>query len=272
MKLSKILFGAVAAAAVMGLVSCGEVDDPNKMIKGSGSKYTIDYSNVTEDTEGSSTYNDNISRGYRATAYKHAGGLVKISIDSSSDKKAGVMGFIFDLKKNSLNSNAKDFFVIGIRNDNKYYVSKFMNVTDLQAYNFGTEDEDNPAVEYAFDESGITTNTGLKNLNSSLPTDEETGAQYAYVYAYCDASGNFNWAILNASATDKVKSLSDKEFAALEFEDSMYLAHGTIEATYTGYDEQTQNNLAVYANVYPTKTLTGEWNFVGTYKEAEVIE
>ena len=259
----KILLGAAALVAALAFVGCGEKaedSDPNNMIQGSGSKYSIDYTN--EDAE-------QTSRGFKETKLKHAGGLVKITIDQLTPTagNGGVMGFIFDLKKNADNAAARDFFIIGVRNDNKYYVSKFTNVTDMQAENFGTKLEENPAVEKQLDPtSGV-----FSNLSAAMPKDDN-GNQYVYVYAFGNTDGSFNWKILNASATEKVKNLSDKDFSSLEITSDMVLAEGTIPKEDTGYTSQTQNKLAVYSNVYKSGTVVGSWEFVGTYKEAEILE
>ena len=274
MKLSKILLGAVACAAVLGLMSCVN-GDPNGMIKGSGSTYTIDYTNEA----------DTVSRGYKKTAMQHAGGLVKVSFEEGSDSDGGVMGFIFDLNGTATN----DFYCIGIRDSGKYYVSKFEGVKYLQAKNFGATDEKEYKTEgaketvYAYTDGfvpdeidGVVEKADNCSSKSqiSLSTDSETKSKYVYIYALCDETGAFNWKILNSSATDKIKNLSDKEFTELtaSIASEMVLAEGTIPASDTGYTKQVQNSLAVYANVYSTKTLNGTWNFVGTYKEAEVIE
>lgn len=249
-------------ALVFGLASCAESDDPNGMIKGSGKHYEIDYTNELP------AFTENTSRGYKTTKLNHAGGLVKVTFDNLSSDNGGVMGFIFDFKKNETNSDARDFFVIGLKNNGKYYVSKFTNVTDLQAENFGTAETYNPAVETKIEPSGTAI---WSDLSGSFPTDED-GNKYAYVYAFCNQDGTYDWAILNNSATEKVSGLSDKEFTALTFTDDMYMAHGTIDTDITGYSKQTQNNLAVYANVYGQGTLTGSWDFVGTYKEVEIDE
>lgn len=258
--LIKVCSVALMGALVFGLASCAETDDPNGMISGSGKHYEIDYTNELELAVA------NTSRGYKATKLKHAGGLVKITFDQLCSDNAGVMGFIFDLQKNAADDDARDFFVIGVKETGEYYVSKFTNVTDLQADNFGTKLTENAAVETQINPTSGT----FANISGSYPVED--GNKYAYLYAYCNEDGNYDWAILNDSATEKVNSLSDKEFAALEFTDAMYLAHGTIPVATTGYSEQTQGKLAVYANVYGQGTLVGSWDFVGTYKEAEIDE
>ena len=252
---------ALLGALVFGLASCAESDDPNGMIKGSGKHYEIDYTNELPAVQA------NTSRGYKTTKLNHAGGLVKITFDNLSSVDGGVMGFIFDFKKKG---DAREFFVIGLKNNKKYYVSKFTNVTDLQAENFGTKLADNPAHETTIVPDSESSEI-FGTLSGDFPTDAD-GNKYAYVYAKCKVDGSYDWAILNDSATEKVSGLSDKEFTALEVTDDMYLAHGNISNTITEYTGETQNNLAVYANVYGQGTLTGSWDFVGTYKEVEIDE
>ncbi|MCR5400947.1 MAG: hypothetical protein K6E78_05055 [Treponema sp.] len=260
----KILLGAAALVAALAFVGCGAKDDDTNLvdITGKGNSYAIDFTNET----------DAAMRGYKPTALKHAGGLVKITIDESSSdpstpvKAGGVMGFIFDLKDNADNKDAKDFFIIGVRKGG-YYVSKFTGVTNLQAYNFGySNKEDNTKADGTVEKEYKEAFQAI-----TLPTDAN-GNPYVYVYAFGNNDGSFSWKILNASATEKVKSLSDKEFSNLDFTSDMILAEGTIPAEDTGYDKQTQNKLAVYANVYAQGTLIGNWDFVGTYKEAEIDE
>ena len=257
----KILLGAAALVAALAFVGCGAKEDTNPIeITGKGNSYAIDFTNETEAA----------MRGYKATALKHAGGLVKITIDNSSNdpsrKAGGVMGFIFDLKDNAENKNAKDFFIVGVRKGG-CYVSKFTGVTNLQAYNFGYSDkEDNTKADGTVEKEYV---AAFKAI--TLPTDDN-GNPYVYVYAFGNTDGSFDWKVLNGSATDKVKSLSDKEFSNLDFTSDMILAEGTIPATDTGYTKQTQNKLAVYANVYEQGTLIGNWDFVCTYKDAEIDE
>lgn len=252
----KILLGVAALFATVAFISCGEKEDTNPIeITGKGNNYSIDFTNDT----------DAAMRGYKETALKHAGGLVKITIDQSvpEGKNGGVMGFIFDLKKGE---TGKDFFIVGVRKGG-YYVSRFKNVTNLQAYNFGASDkEDNTTAD------GTEEKEYAVAFQTLTLAKDENGNSYVYVYAFCNTDGSFDWKILNASATEKVKGLSDKEFAKLDFTDDMILAQGTIPASDTGYDSQKQNKLACYANVYAQGTLIGQWDYVGTYKEAELLD
>ncbi|MBQ3966750.1 MAG: hypothetical protein II684_07970, partial [Treponema sp.] len=70
----KVLFGAAILAMVFGFASCKNEDDANEMIKGSGSNYTIAYTNDSSET----------SRGYSSTKMGHDGALVKFTFKSPS--------------------------------------------------------------------------------------------------------------------------------------------------------------------------------------------
>lgn len=254
----KIMMGVAALAATLALVSCGaKDDDANDMISGSNGKFTIEFDNDTGDG----------SRGYKVnTKTKHAGALVKISIDdaSASGANGGVMGLIFDLKGNEEDKKtAKDFFIIGVRNDGKYYVSKLINVTDLGAYNFGTTLEENPATEIQI----APTSGTFADVTLSVGD----GCKYIYVYYKSNEDGTIDWKLLSDNPASKDAKLSDKEFEALDFSE-VELAGGTIDAETTGYSKLSQEKVAVYASVYKDGSLYGSWDFVGTYKDAEVIE
>ena len=150
--MKKIAVAVFAGAMVFGLASCGGAgdDDPNKMIKGSNKVYTIDYTSETEEN----------SRGYNATAYKHAGAAVQLDFENVSNTfNGGVMGLIFDLEEKD---GVKSFNIIGVKaNDANgglgYYVSRFENVTDIQAVNFGTDLKENPAKEIKYAPKGDVT-------------------------------------------------------------------------------------------------------------------
>ena len=266
----KILLGAAALVAALAFVGCGAGDDdPNKMIKGSLSSYSIDYTNETDDT----------SRGYNTTDNPHAGALVKISIaDVSTDadpnkKLGGVMGVIFGLEGNEEDKKAKDFFVAGVRKNGTYYVSKYTGVVDIMANNFGAPTDakegewstsgDNGEKEFAYVE--------LKGDNK-ITLNSEDDYKSVYFYYVCTAEGAYEWKFLNAVSTEKTEGLLDTEFEGLVFDPSTVLAEGTISKEDTGYNKLEKRKLAMYANVYAQGTLVGNWNIVGTYKEAEIVE
>ena len=270
MKLSKILLGAVAGAAVLGLVSCGGNDDPNAMIKGANKKYTIDYENDTAD----------VSRGYKRTALQHAGALVKLTFNeigqtagATTNVYGGVLGCIFDLHTND--NGGKDFSVVGIQNKNgviKSYVSTYTGVTNLQAYNFGAST--------AADATEGTEETVIQDFTvvSSSKIDTTDGANAVYVYfcetATSDTDYDYNVYILPKSVVDTLANIKDADAGALRNTDGdiVDISSYKIATCDTSYTSLKQNNFAPYANVYAYSSVSGEWNIQSTYKEAEVIE
>lgn len=283
MKLSKILLTTVAAAAVIGLTSCGSGDDdPNKMIKGSNSKYSIDYTNDST----------KISRGYKDTYYKHAGAAVQFTFENQSKDTAGsgVMGLIFDLAGSK--KETRSFDVVGVKtvdgsNKLKYYISRFTGVKDIQDDNFGAY-KDGPATEIVYKEA-------FQDAEGKIEGDTVTVTAYAIQKKMEDAGKDdksidyaagewvYKVYLLNneIKKLDKDGNLINKDGEKVELEEKDCLA--TIATGYTG-DKPTQNKLAVYANVYPSEreagdegitgcgTLTGTWTFHGDYYACDVEE
>ncbi|MCI7534273.1 MAG: hypothetical protein MSA36_04655 [Treponema porcinum] len=272
--MKKIAAVTIAAAALFAFAGCSDADDPNEMITGSNKKYEIDYTNTTEDT----------SRGYHTTAYKHAGAAVQLDFENvSKNANAGVMGLIFDLEEKD---GVKSFNVIGVKTNNAdgelgYYVSRFENVTDIQAENFGTKLKENPAKETVYAPKAGGTFGKANGIKSTEKDDTIT------VYAYAIEKK------AEAVGTDS----ANKEYAAGEYIYEVYLINDTVAnldkdgnlvddnkqkielsstkavATIaTGYTSLTQKKLAVYANVYGKKTLKGTWTYRGDYKEVGVDE
>ena len=271
--MKKIAAVTIAAAALFAFAGCSDADDPNEMINGSNKVYTIDYTNESKD----------ISRGYHSTAYNHAGAAVQLDFENvSKNVNAGVMGLIFDLEEKD---GVKSFNVIGVKTNNAngelgYYVSRFENVTDIQAENFGTKLKENPATETKYAPKGKDTfgaATGVKNEEKDTITvyayaiekkAEKSGSdsaeksyntdEYIYeVYLLKDKVANL----------DKDGNLVDDNKQKIELSGIQPVA--TIA---TGYTSLEQKKLAVYANVYGEKTLKGTWTYRGDYKEVGVDE
>ena len=262
--MKKIAVAVFAGAMVFGLASCGGVgdDDPNKMISGTNKVYTIDYTNET----------DVVSRGYNATAYKHAGAAVQLDFENvSKNVNAGVMGLIFDLEEKD---GVKSFNVIGVKTNNAngelgYYVSRFENVTDIQAENFGTKLKENPAKETVYVTAFAKAN-GVKNA------EKDTITVYAYAIEKLNESTKkyeykvyLLYADTQIGKLDKDGNLVTEDGKAIDLSGVEPVA--TIPTEYTG-SQPTQKKLAVYANVYDGKTLKGTWTYRGDYKEVGVDE
>ena len=289
--MKKIAVAVFAGAMVFGFASCASGDDPENAIKGSGKKYSIDYTN-----EGSSIY-----RAFSKTALEHAGAAVKIDfLDVNADTKgAGVMGIIFDYYEKK---DVKSFNVIGVKTTDAngklgFYVSRFENVTDQQDENFGawTKKDENgnvvekgPAKETEYAKA-FTEAQGVKDAENKVTVyayviekkNEENNNWNYYVYllnntiAKLDSNGN-----LVDDAGKKVDLSSEKPLAKIP----VYKDDGIT--LYENAESPKQNRLAVYANIYPTKesgadpkkvtvgcgTLKGKWEYCGDYKEVGVDE
>ena len=189
------------------------------------------------------------------------------------------MGLIFDLEEKD---GAKSFNVIGVKTKDAngklgYYVSRFENVTDIQADNFGTKLKDNPAKETEY----------VKTFGSATGVINEEKEDTITVYAYAieekateDGTDSAKKAYKKDEFIYKVYLINDK-VANLdadgklvdENKNAINLSDTSPVATIaTGYTKLTQNKLAVYANVYGNKTLKGTWTYRGDYKEVGVDE
>ena len=272
--MKKIAAVTIAAAALFAFAGCSDADDPNEMITGSNKKYEIDYTNTTEDT----------SRGYHTTAYKHAGAAVQLDFENvSKNADAGVMGLIFDLEEKD---GVKSFNVIGVKTNNAdgelgYYVSRFENVTDIQAENFGTKLKENPAEETVYAPKAGGTFGKANGIKSTEKNDTITVYAYA-IEKKAEAAGTDSASKAYAKdeyiyevylIKDKVANLDSEGNLVDDNKQNIVLSGTTPVATIaTGYKELTQKKLAVYANVYKGKTLKGTWTYRGDYKEVGVDE
>lgn len=298
MKLSKLILTTLAAAAVIGFAGCkGDDDDPNDMINGSNKVYTINYTNISSE----------ISRGYKDTYYKHAGAAVQLDFTdlTAATAKAGVMGLIFDLETVDKATNRRNFNVVGVRtkdaNGNlEYYISRFENVTNIQAGNFGASTtatgDDAKEIVYkktwndAVGENSNGTTTVYvyaieKKMNlagtDSADVSYEAGDYVYKVYllnnkvAKLDADGNL------VDENGQTVDLSDTTELATIAVPRKLKSDGTRETS--APTAPIQRRLAVYANVYPTAdnhpdapngcgTLNGKWTYRGDYKYVGVEE
>ena len=265
--MKKIAVAVFAGAMVFGLASCGAGDDdPNNMINGSNKVYTIDYTNESKD----------VSRGYNTTAYKHAGAAVQLDFENASNTVGGgVMGLIFDLEEKD---GAKSFNVVGVKTNDAngelgYYVSRFENVTDIQADNFGTKlkEKNKKETPYAPKTGGT-----FGKANGVKNAEKDTITVYAYAIEKLNESTKkyeykvyLLYADTQIGKLDKDGNLVTEDGKAIDLSGVEPVA--TIPTEYTG-SQPTQKKLAVYANVYDGKTLKGTWTYRGDYKEVGVDE
>lgn len=253
MKLSKILFGGAVLALSLAFVGCATDDDTEGAISGSGSKYTLDYTNA-----GEGTY-----RCYNGTNLKHESMTTKITLKNQSADAdfAGVMGVMFDFKDSAEVSKAKDFFVVGLNYNYRtkgklyWYVSKMKNIVDIQAGNFGAS----------------TTATGTD------PHETEFVALESESYSKTPKTNGDLVVVVNVVAKEDggyTVNLYDEDDLGTDgkpLETAVAFASTEINAGHTGYDKPTQSKLAVYANIQSKKTLQGTWEFTDVVKEAEEL-
>ncbi|WP_443737238.1 hypothetical protein [Treponema sp.] len=259
MKLSKKIlktFSVIAMlAASMAVVSCAaeEDDDEENAITGSNNDYSIDFTN-----------NDPLAmyRAYHATFNKHLGGLCQISIDKNSTGE-GTIGYIFDLEANP-NRAVKDprtlcivGFNLGTSGFAKPYVSRFENVTDIQAKNFGTELSENKAKEKEY--------LRLGSATIKLADCEDNGKYVLTV----DVNGNNNTGYVVRIYKGKI------EKDALNTATPAYnvtIPKSDIYPKLPADEKIPQQAAAVYVNVFGGKTMKASWHYANTYKKAEVVE
>ena len=292
MKISKLLkVGAFALlAASLCFVGCKteDDDDTKNAISGSNKNYKVEYTNSASD----------IYRCWNTTTFKHEGELVKITFnDQTSSTHNGVMGFVWDLgqSKNAASvtegstttapaiteNGYQNFMVVGFRNQSsglQYYVSKFFNVTNLQADNFGATSANAVTTHKAGIAKTvpceIDVSDGFQNTGITTIASDKTMNVWVDIYPIFENSSygiNRNAHSSDAAGT-YIVDIYDSDPTATGFTGSPVKTI-KIEPSVTGYSaEPTQNTLAVYANVQPSKTLSGAWNLAEDYAADEVIE
>ncbi len=249
------------------------------MISGSNNNYSISYTNTSDDT----------SRGYKTTTFKHAGSLCQITLNSDSSE--GAMGYIWDLESNSSRAVAapRVFCIAGFNYNHTatgkvaYYVSRYKNVVDIEAENFGTTS----SITYNGTSYTATENEkiALSPSNSFTPTKDSSGNVVVTFDVYED--GTWSW---NDSKTKRVYTSYNGGYVVDIYDGAVTLSQiatgsvtakdsATFSASELGYDVTdssksvvSQFNGAVYANVYANSTVNGSWKYLETYKSADVVE
>jgi len=272
MKISKLLkVGAFALlAASLCFVGCKKEDDDdeNGMISGSNNNYTLSYDNsASSDT----------SRGYVTTRNAHLGALCQITLNKGYSGSGAAMGYIWDISSTdasasaeelarAVSTNPRSFCIVGFANFNgtyKAYVSRYTNVYDIQAKNFGTEGDVtvNGVVQKAVEKEYIKSSD-----NKTLSAVD--GAYIITVNVYEEKE--------NGTTTGGyVVDIYNGAVAKADLETAEKLATTTIPAADLGYAtaaKATQRQGAVYANVYAKSKASGSWNYLDTYSADEVVE
>ncbi len=288
MKLTKKLLAAFSAAAMLAtaavFTSCTEDDDDTEnAISGSGKNYSINYTNS----------NSEIYRCWNTTSFKHEGELVKVVFNNqTSTSKDGNLGFVWDLcqSKDAANPNSatlghtdkgyQNFFVVGAQNNEgtfRYYVSKYFNVTDLQANNFGA------STYVTTHDAGIAETAPVEieckawtNLDTYANLADSDGSVTLWFDIYPIYTGSTYGANYETNSSADAGTYIVDVYDADPTDDSAsanLLSTTTIAPNITGYSaEPSQNTLAVYANVQPSKTLNGTWYLAADYAAAEAVE
>ena len=260
MKLSKILMsGALVAALAFGVMGCKAEDDDDelKALSGSNNDYSVDFKN-----EGNDVY-----RAYHTTTFKHAGALCQVTMNTSNGGK-GAMGYIWDLESNSTRAEKEPrrFFIVGFNYDYTekgkvaYYVSRYSNVTDIEAKNFGATSNGAAA-------NGDLTMTFDVYEDGEFTVDENGKKKYT------SYNGGFVVDIYNGKIeTADLKTASKVKSVKIPAADVGYwTAESDVTKPICGASAN-QKQGAVYVNVYKGNTLKGKWHYADTYMAAEVVE
>lgn len=314
MKLSKKILAAFSATALLAtasfFTSCSEddEDDPERAITGSNNSYVVDYDNTngyeadtTTDSKNSST---KVYRAWKRTTLKHQGALTKITLkkgNGNAGNKDGVMGFAWDLTTATGtdatdDSTSETFNVVGIRNYNgtvSAYVSRYFNITNKQANNFGVTSANssttNPATAPT-EAAEYDVSSGYQTLKTGV-TDEEYSV-WVDVFAKLsttDATKDDEGTVLSKTLDDYTNASAGSWIIAIYSKDptlesttaddllkSFVIPAKTNSAVGSGYDStmtsSIQKKQAVYANVYNGGHLVGAWDYADTYHLDEVVE
>ena len=289
MKLSKKVLAAMSASALLltaGIfTSCGdeEDDDENEMISGSNNDYTLSYDNsASTDT----------SRGYDVTKNNHKGALVQITLNKDGTTGYGAaMGYIWDLSSTDASASAEDlaravsdkprnFCIAGFGYQTSKgiytpYVSRYTNVYDVQAANFGTKKSDgtggvtvNGKTQYAEEKVYI-------DMGEYKVTADNDGKYVVTINVYEETTADSTDSTKTVTTGGYVVDIYNGAVAKADLKTATKLASTTISAADLGYDTAkavTQKQGAVYANVYAGSKASGTWHYADTYSAAEAVE
>ena len=265
--------GALVAALAFGVMGCKAEDDDDelKALSGSNNDYSVDFKN-----EGNDVY-----RAYHTTTFKHAGALCQVTMNTSNGGK-GAMGYIWDLESNSTRAEKEPrrFFIVGFNYDYTekgkvaYYVSRYSNVTDIEAINFGAPSNGAEEEEYI----------KLNATNVCVPTIDANGDLTMTFDVYedgeftVDENGKKKYTSYNGGF---VVDIYNGKIETADLKTANKVKSVKIPAADVGYKTAesdvtkpicNQKQGAVYVNVYQGYTLKGKWYYADTYKAAEVVE
>ncbi|MBQ7537706.1 MAG: hypothetical protein IJT42_01910 [Treponema sp.] len=287
MKISKLLkVGAFALlAGSLCFVGCKNDDDENDVITKTDSKnYSVNFTN-----SGTSV----TTRGYEATTFMHRGELVRFTFDSSSTD-GGVLGFIWDLEKTdskleSTGAKGRNFLVFGLATNFEsgkiqYYASKYYNISDISARNFGAYNNGTVAYSEANVENGVACEYDITKAvtGSSFVDLGNTSANKVVYWADIYPTTTANHV---AGTEDKTNTFTGGYtidiYEGTADSEELGAKKGTVDigTDVTGYvaagasgTEVPHRYLAVYANIYNNKSLKGAWYLKSDYYNDDVVE
>lgn len=260
MKMTKKLLALAGGVAILAsafvFTGCKSEDDDDEFeaITGSNNDYEINFTNET----------DGMYRAYKTTFNKHLGGLCQISVEKDSTGD-GTIGYIFDLES-SPDRASKDprtlcivGFNLGTPNVANPYVSRFNNVTDIQADNFGTKLTENKATETEY----------IKLYTKTMKLDECLVSAENKYYFTVDVNGNNTTGYVVKGYAGKVEK---KDLASKEVAFEVTIPKKDLYPSLATDAKITQQAAAVYVNVFQGKTMKAKWHYADTYAAAEVVE
>ncbi len=291
MKMTKkvLLTAAVMAAASLGFMGCtgdADDDDPNEMFSRGVNNFDIEYNNKES----------SVSRGVNVTAQNHKGAFIKATMEKQ-DGNGGVLGFMWDITVDGTtevveagNTSPWSFWLIGLNygtasngtsTELKYYVSKYKNVTDKQAQNFGATSAANLAAFNAA--TGVSEYEKVKAFTSFAPnggvngsatitnTADKAWTVYIDIAQSLGSDGKADGGFIVRLYTPQTVGNANK--VETSWADN-YLAKIEIGPSETGYTSESikQKQLGVYANVYGNSYVKGSFSYKDTYAQAGLAE
>ena len=259
----------------MGCKAEDDDDDELKALSGSNNDYSVDFKN-----EGNDVY-----RAYHTTTFKHAGALCQVTMNTSNGGK-GAMGYIWDLESNSTRAEKEPrrFFIVGFNYDHTakdkvaYYVSRYSNVTDIEAINFGAPSNGADEEEYIkLNATNVCVPTIDANGDLTMTFDVYEDGEFTFdengKKKYTSYNGGFVVDIYNGKIeTADLKTASKVKSVKIPAADVGYkTAESDVTKPICGASAN-QKQGAVYVNVYKGNTLKGKWHYADTYMAAEVVE
>lgn len=262
----KLIFAAVAVAAVIGFASCqkeiGDVDWKTGS-SGDGTKtYTVNQKNEKTDEK---------IRGMKeAGILKRAVGTCVIQIknqksgtQAAGGTRDGVAGFATCFTKNKTpdgvaeklaNDGTYNFLLVGVRweyNKADYYVSYYCNIreADMNKVNFGagtnTKTAYDPTATEAYE-------IELKTFTTLSKAVLDNGTLTVAVKFEGKTDGSIDVTLLKDVETNTQASTTSG---------GTQLDKYTVPAAVIGNEDRTQEGkLCVYANIYEGKTLNARWD------------